>query len=133
MRLRYNPRLRNIARNLRRAHNLSEVLLWQELRAKKLGVQFLRQRPIDEYVVDFFCTKLNLAIEIDGVSHDSKVQKDEERKRILESKGVHFLRFLDSEVRNNLQGVLLVIAEYIKSSAKPFKARASAPPLRKEE
>ncbi len=127
MKLYYNPKLKNLARSLRRAGNLSEVLLWKELKAKKLGVQFLRQRPIGNYVVDFFCSELNLAIEIDGVSHDSKVERDIERQRILESEGIRFLRFLDSDVRYNPQGVLISIKEYIKSSG------FQPPPLRKEE
>lgn len=76
MHLRYHPTLRISARRLRKSGNLAEVLLWKELRAKKLGVQFLRQRPIESYIVDFYCHRLQLAVEIDGVSHDSKVEKD---------------------------------------------------------
>ncbi|PIQ68307.1 MAG: DNA methylase [Candidatus Taylorbacteria bacterium CG11_big_fil_rev_8_21_14_0_20_46_11] len=116
MKLYYSPRLKSTAQNLRKAENLAEVLLWKELRARKLGVQFLRQRPIDKYVVDFYCHRLNLAIEIDGVSHDSKVEEDVIRQKMLESKGVRFLRFNDKDVRYNLDGVLREITEFVKSS-----------------
>ncbi len=130
MKLYYAPGLKPFAGNLRKAENLAEVLIWKELRAKKLGVQFLRQRPIGNYVADFYCHKLNLVIEIDGVSHDSKVEKDITRQQMLESKGVQFLRFADKDVRYNLDSVLLEIREFIKSSA---PRRFGAPPLGKEE
>jgi len=72
------------ARKLRQSGNLSEVLLWGELKQNKLGYRFLRQRPISEYIVDFYCPSLNLAIEIDGsASHDCKVEKDKERQERL--------------------------------------------------
>ena len=143
MRLYYESRLRKNAQNLRKSENLSEVLLWKEIRAKKLGVQFLRQRPIGNYIVDFYCHKLNLAIEIDGGSHDSKVEKDEERQKTLESLGVHFLRFQDRDVRYNLDSVLRDIREEIlrlveippaADGGLPLgKGEYSAPPLKKEE
>ena len=115
MKLHYNPKLKALARDLRKAGNVAEVLLWKELRARKLGVQFLRQRPIGNYVVDFYCHTLNLAIEIDGVSHDSKIEKDIVRQNVLESQGVQFLRFNDKDVRYNLDSVLREIKECIKS------------------
>jgi very-short-patch-repair endonuclease len=71
MKLIYNKQLKPLAKNLRKAGNLAEVLLWKELKGKQLGYQFLRQRPIDKYIVDFYCPALNLVIEIDGVSHDN--------------------------------------------------------------
>lgn len=114
MKLHYNQKLARIARNLRKAENLAEVLLWKELRAKKLGYQFLRQRPIGNYVVDFYCSTLNLAIEVDGISHDSKIDDDTDRQRTLESLGIKFLRFVDSDVRYNLDSVLREIRDFIK-------------------
>ena len=58
-----------MARELRQNMTLSEVLLWQEIKGKQLGIQFSRQIPIDEYIVDFYCKNLQLAVEIDGESH----------------------------------------------------------------
>ena len=114
MRLHYNPNLKSNSRVLRMAENLSEVLLWKEIKAKKLGVQFLRQRPIGNYIVDFYCHRLRLALEIDGITHDSKVEKDIERQNTLESAGIRFLRFQDKDVRYNLDSVLRSIKEEIR-------------------
>ena len=65
--IKYNPKLKTIARNLRNNSTLSEVLLWRRLKNKQIkGYKFERQRPIDNYIVDFFCKELMFAIEIDG-------------------------------------------------------------------
>lgn len=73
-----------------------EVSLWQYLKKKQLlGYDFDRQRPIDQFIVDFYCKALKLAIEIDGASHNGKAAQaqDRERQDRLESLGIHFLRF----------------------------------------
>ena len=106
MKLIYDKNLKPLARNLRQSGNLAEVLLWKELKKKKLGYQFLRQRPVNKYIVDFYCHTLNLAIEIDGVSHDSKVEADIIRQNMLELKGIRFLRFSDADVRYNIESVV---------------------------
>jgi len=96
---------------------LAEVLLWNELRRKQmLGYDFHRQKPIDEYVVDFYCPKLMLVLEIDGASHEGKQQEDTKRQRDIERYGISFLRFPDSEVKQNLSGVLEFIREWIIAS-----------------
>jgi very-short-patch-repair endonuclease len=72
----YNPRLKQIARTLRNNMTLSEILLWKEIKGKKvLGYDFHRQKPLGEYIVDFYCPKLKLVIEIDGDSHDGNVER----------------------------------------------------------
>jgi very-short-patch-repair endonuclease len=116
MKLIYNRNLRSLAQDLRKSGNLSEVLLWNQIKAKKLGVQFLRQKPIDKYIIDFYCNELNLAIEIDGVSHDAKVDEDIFRQNMLESKGIRFLRFSDTDVKCNLESVVSELKEFIKNS-----------------
>ncbi|PIR87249.1 MAG: hypothetical protein COU11_01435 [Candidatus Harrisonbacteria bacterium CG10_big_fil_rev_8_21_14_0_10_49_15] len=114
MKLHYGENLKPLARNLRKSGNLSEVILWNELKQDKLGYRFLRQRPIDRYIVDFYCGELNLAIEIDGAaSHDTKIEKDVERQKNLESLGVRVLRFNDKDVRYNLAGVIQSIKSEI--------------------
>ena len=96
---------------------MSEVLLWQRLKNKQmLGCDFHRQKPIEEYIVDFFCSRLKLIIEIDGESHVEKFEEDRKRQARLESLGFYFLRFWDSEVKNNLEGVLLSIKEWIEKN-----------------
>jgi very-short-patch-repair endonuclease len=77
MKIQYNPKLKILARSLRNRSTLAEVLLWNQLKARKVrGYQFMRQKPIDNYIVDFYCSKLQLIIEIDGSSHDFKFMND---------------------------------------------------------
>ncbi|TLD43034.1 MAG: putative DNA methylase [Candidatus Jettenia ecosi] len=114
----YNPKLKEVARRLRKSGTLSEVLLWRYLKGKQLlGYDFDRQKPIDNYIVDFFCNELMLAIEIDGVSHENTSEEDRIRQSKLESLGVRFLRFYDSNIKKNIQGVLWVIENWIKKHA----------------
>ncbi|MDD4902574.1 MAG: endonuclease domain-containing protein [Patescibacteria group bacterium] len=104
--LSYNPKLKQLARNLRKEGTLSEVLLWKKLQKKQMqGYNFRRQKPIDNYIVDFFCPELNLAIEIDGATHGFKEKYDDDRQKKLESLGVKFLRFTETNVRENLWAV----------------------------
>ena len=96
---------------------LSEVLLWNTLKQKKmLGMDFDRQRPILNYIVDFYCKDLMLAIEVDGSSHDNKWEEDQFRQQELEQAGVRFLRFTDQEVKKDIQGVLRVIQDWVEDA-----------------
>lgn len=99
---------------------LGEVLLWDELKQKKmLGYDFDRQRPIDNYIVDFYCKELMLAIEVDGSSHDFEESFDADnlRQQRLESLGVRFLRFDDREVKKEMMNVLRTIEAWILENA----------------
>jgi very-short-patch-repair endonuclease len=110
----YNPKLKSIAQKLRKNMTLGEILLWKELKGKKLlGYDFHRQKPIDEYIVDFYCPKLKLVIEVDGSSHDGKEDSDLIRQKKLESLGLTVLRFWDSDVRESVDGVIVSIRERI--------------------
>jgi very-short-patch-repair endonuclease len=114
--VRYNPRLKQIARTLRKNMTLSEILLWQQLKNKQLlGYDFHRQKPIDEYVVDYYCPKLKLVLEIDGDSHDGKEEADRIRQERLESLGLTVLRFWDSDVKNNVDGIVEQLREWIEA------------------
>jgi (E)-4-hydroxy-3-methylbut-2-enyl-diphosphate synthase len=113
----YNFNLKELASDLRKKMTLSEVLLWNELRRKRmLGFDFDRQRPINEYIVDFYCKELKLAIEIDGDTHIFRYDYDDERQRKLEELGVHFLRFDDIEVKKSMSNVLRVIEDWIEKN-----------------
>jgi very-short-patch-repair endonuclease len=115
--IQYDPGLKVLAKELRRNMTLSEVLLWNELKQKKiLGYDFDRQRPIGNYIVDFYCKELFLAIEIDGNTHIYRYDYDEERQGILEKMGIHFLRFEDIEVKKNMNNVISVIHDWIKKN-----------------
>ena len=113
----YDPNLKKLARQLRKNSTMSEVLLWRCLKGKQiLGYDFDRQRPIDRYIVDFYCKELRLAIEIDGSTHDEKIQEDITRQRNLELLNVRFLRFRDADVKRNLEGVVEEIKKWIAAS-----------------
>ena len=115
--LSYNPGLKERARQLRENSTLSEVLLWRHLKCKQvLGYDFDRQKPIDNFIVDFFCNELMLAIEIDGETHNYKMTQDIERQQRIEGLGVRFLRFTDEEVKQNIEGVVAVIEKWIKGN-----------------
>ena len=114
----YNPKLKQFARYLRNNSTLSEILLWKQIKNKALGIEFHRQVPINEFIVDFYCHELMLAIEIDGISHDFKYENDLRRQGRLENLGVHFIRFDDHEVKNNMFSVLLEIQQKIEELQK---------------
>ncbi len=86
----------------------SEVVLWQKLRCKQLGFKFRRQFGIGNYIVDFYCSTLHLAVEIDGGTHDygKQVVYDEKRQQYLESLGIKVIRFNSKEVLENVNNVL---------------------------
>ncbi|MEM7185880.1 MAG: endonuclease domain-containing protein [Bacteroidota bacterium] len=109
----YDPKLKKLARELRKHSTLSEVLLWQKIKKRSFGVQFHRQVPLLSYIVDFYCHELMLAIEIDGISHEHKYEYDVNRQGRLEEYGVRFLRFSDREVKQNMFSVELAIREAV--------------------
>lgn len=117
----YNPRLKALARKLRQNMTFSEILLWQQLKGRQmLGHDFDRQRPIDEFIVDFYCKDLQLAIEIDGETHnlEGAAECDEKRQSRLQRLGVRFLRFTQWEVLENMEGVLQTIEGWIEENSK---------------
>jgi very-short-patch-repair endonuclease len=79
-----------------------------------LGFDFDRQKPIGNYIVDFFCSDLMLAIEIDGESHSVKGEQDVLRQKRLEEEGIHFLRFEDKAVKRDMKSVLDCIQRWIE-------------------
>ena len=113
-----DPRLKELARELRNHSTLAEVLLWNQIKNKKvLGYDFHRQKAFDRFIVDFFCPNLMLAIEIDGVSHRQKGHADVERHRRLENLGVHLIRFEDRMVKREMPKVLSAIEGWILARA----------------
>ena len=133
MKLWYDPGLKRLARELRKHSTLAEVLLWQHLgRRQRQGFDFHRQKPIDRYIADFFCHELMLVVEIDGSSHKLKGEDDERRQRALESLGIHFLRFKEKEIRQDLNAAVRGIDNWIEANRpKPSNhtPRPSATPL----
>lgn len=114
--IKYNPKLKERARKLRKNSTPSEIELWKALRARQLlGHAFNRQKPLDEYIVDFYCKKLRFVIEIDGDSHDKKENYDRKRQKRLEDLGLMVIRFYDHDVMNHLEGVLYKIKQAVKT------------------
>jgi very-short-patch-repair endonuclease len=110
----YNPSLKTNARELRKNMTVSEVLLWQSLKNRQvLNYKFRRQVPILNYIVDFYCKELKLAVEIDGLSHDFKMDHDEERQKRLEGLGVSMFRVSDVEVKEDVGKVVELLVEKI--------------------
>lgn len=116
----YKHKLVERAKYLRNNSTPAEKLLWTKLKKKQMyGYDFHRQKPIDNYIVDFFCRELMLAIEIDGFSHDGKYEYDLKRQHRLEPLGIHVIRFLEKEVIKDLDNVLRHIGGWITENAKP--------------
>ena len=119
MKIYYNKNLKKRSRRLRNNSTLSEVLLWNELKARKMkGYQFMRQKPILYYIVDFYCSKLSLVIEIDGSSHINREAEDQERQQNIEALGISFLRFDNNDVNQNMPQVLKAIEVWIEGREK---------------
>jgi very-short-patch-repair endonuclease len=112
----YNPKLNTLARELRKNSTYSEKILWNSIRRKQLGCEFHRQVPINEFIVDFYCHEMRLAIEIDGISHEYQEAKinDVDRQKKIENYGVSFLRFDDELVKQNPDKVVSEIENWIR-------------------
>jgi very-short-patch-repair endonuclease len=107
--LQYDKALKQYSRELRKNMAEAESLLWSKIKGKQLkGYQFYRQKPIGNFIVDFYCPKVDLIIEIDGGQHYSTEGKEKDRIRdnYMASIGLKVLRFSDREVFENLNGVL---------------------------
>ena len=113
----YNKRLQKYSRELRKNMTEAEKLLWSKIRRKQLkGYQFYRQKIIGNYIVDFYCPKANLIVELDGGQHytDKGIKNDRNRDAYLVSFGLRVLRFSDREVFENLKGIMETIWDNLK-------------------
>ena len=98
------------ARSLRKQSTPAEVALWENLKGKQLnGLKFRRQQFIGPFIVDFYCPKTGLVVELDGDTHDGREKSDRQRQLYLEGQGLTVIRFRDSEVMDNMEGVLETI------------------------
>ena len=120
-----HPRTRR-TRTLRRNATRAERVLWRALRAIALPVRVRRQHPIGRYIADFAVPSRRLVIEIDGGQHATAVARDAARTRELEAKGWRVIRFWNSDVMSNLEGVIETIVAEIERT--PSSPRPSPPP-----
>jgi bisphosphoglycerate-independent phosphoglycerate mutase (AlkP superfamily)/very-short-patch-repair endonuclease len=135
--LAYNSNLTKLAKENRLNSTATENLLWNNvLKENKLGYKFLRQKPILEYIADFYCSQLALVVEIDGIDHDFKGEKDLSRQESLEVLGLKVVRFTNNEVQSNLESVkkylqkiCLERQEYLQSQEQtnPLPAKQASP------
>ncbi len=125
----YNPKLKELARNLRNNSTKSEIKLWNELKGKQMkGFDFHRQKPIDNYILDFFCHELMLGIELNGYTHQLEevyIKDKKKESRLLELE-ITTLRFNDSEVMKDMRNVIrtieIFIEEYEQHTPTPLKS-----------
>jgi very-short-patch-repair endonuclease len=111
----YNKNLKEISKILRGNLTEAEKCLWTRLRLRHLGYAFYRQKPIGDYIVDFYCPKARLVVEVDGGHHFTTETKsnDKLRKEYLNSLGLIVLRFSNSEVLNNTDKVAEAIQKIL--------------------
>ena len=120
--LRYNPKLKSMARTLRTNLTDSEQRLWARLHRKQiLGVQFYRQKPLGKYIVDFYAPSVRLVVEVDGAQHleAAQVKYDQQRTAYLERQGLRVLRFNDLEVLQELEAVVEEICRAVQGTGNP--------------
>lgn len=114
---RFMSELKALARENRKNPTKAEERIWFELLQNKqmLGYRFLRQKPIDRFIADFYCAALKLVIEIDGSIHDQKPEHDEERTIELNKRGITVVRYTNDEVLNDIASVRADIERHITS------------------
>ena len=102
------------AKELRREMTPAEKLLWQEVRANKLGVRFRRQQVIQGFIVDFYCHQAGLVVEVDGDVHDLQKEEDERREKVLSVMGLRIVRFGNDEVGRDLSAMVGKIRKFVE-------------------
>ncbi|MBI4286704.1 MAG: DUF559 domain-containing protein [Chloroflexi bacterium] len=119
----YNRNLKQRCRQLRENMTDAERHLWAKIRMRQVkGCQFYRQKPIGDYIIDFFCPRAKLVIEVDGGQHfsDETVEYDRLRNEYLSSLGLRVLRFTNTDVLTNIEGVVKRIGEEIPLAKIPL-------------
>jgi very-short-patch-repair endonuclease len=120
----YNPKLTALGRKLRNESTETEIYLWLKLKGKQMyGYDFHRQKPIDNYILDFFCYDLLLGIEVDGYSHEilKVYNNDRIKEKRMNELGITILRFSDFEVLKDMENVIRAIEFFILEFEKIHK------------
>ncbi len=126
----YNPALKELARQLRNNSTKSEIMLWKYLKNKQLcGYDFDRQKPLLNFIADFYSYELKLVIELDGYTHqfEETVEKDRIKTEELEAIGLTVLRFEDKAIFENMSSVLRVLEDYILAFEEGQKGHTPSP------
>ena len=110
------PEKRELARQLRQNMTPAERVLWEQLRANRLdGYHFRRQQIIDGFIVDFYCHRAALVIEVDGPIHETQEEADAEREAVLKGRDLSVLRFTNRQVMNRMNEVLREIRQFLQA------------------
>jgi len=113
----YDTSLKELARENRKKPTLAEKAMWELLRNKKFdGIKFHRQKPLHDFIADYYSSQLKLVIEIDGVIHTEKksIKYDKERTAILNSYGIKVIRYTNNEVLNDYSELCKKLKEQIE-------------------
>lgn len=113
---RSNPKTRTRAIELRKELTPAERKLWSKIRNDQLGVNFRRQHAIGNFIPDFICIEKKLVIELDGSQHLEQEEYDKKRTKYLELQGYKVIRFWNNQVMNEINAVILVIMEELKTT-----------------
>ena len=116
-----NSDRKDLRKKLRNDIPKAERILWSQLQRRQLqDLKFRRQYGIGPYVVDFYCPKLRLAIEVDGDSHfqEGAEKYDKRRQKYIEKRDISFLRFTNNDVYDNLSGVMEEIVMWAEENQK---------------
>lgn len=113
MSLPFNPKLKQRAKELRKAGLLHEALLWNQLKRKQFnGLDFDRQKIIGNYIVDFFCAEKQVVIEADGASHQGREDYDSERDAYLNGLGLTVIRLAVRDILQDMEAVLAFLRNH---------------------
>ena len=128
----YDPKLKKLAREQRNFKHQYEVLMWNQLRKRRFkDLFFSRQKPIGNYIVDFFCFEYKLVIELDGESHNDKQIYDAKRDEYLRSLGLQVIHILNEDMSNSFDGVMKWLHEHpvFKTPQPPFEKGGHSHPI----
>ena len=130
----YRQSLTFLARENHRNPTGAEKRIWFEILSgrKLLGLKFLRQKPVVDFILDFYCAELRFAIEIDGDTHAEQENYDKKRTKRLNSEGIMLTRYTNSEVTGNLEGVHSDLEEKIKLRMAELEKTGEYPVNRKK-
>jgi len=120
MALPFNPKLKERAKELRKAGMLHEVLMWNQLKRKQFkGLDFDRQKIIGNYIVDFYCAEKAVVIEADGASHQGREDYDAQRDAYLQGLGLTVIHIKVKDIFQNMEGVVAFLWDHPALSGTP--------------
>ena len=126
----YNPSLKDRAKEMRNSSTKGEIKFWCELlRKRQTGYQFYRQKILYHYIVDFYCPKLKLVIEIDGTSHEEEKEYDEQWDKMLTASGLKVLHYNDVKALSNFHLIGKDFYEQIKTREVELDVKLNSPEL----